>query len=219
MSAPWRIVAIGDVESLPGPGTLRWIPLRRTLGFTAVGLNAYTAAEVGQDVVEEHTEGALGHEEIYLVLAGRATFTLDGERHDVPAGSLVYLRDRDVRRHAVAAEPGTTVLAIGGRPGAHETSAWEYTFAAYGYLQEGDPDRGLAVLREGLADKGEDNARLLYDLACLESLTGRTDDALAHLGRALELDPAIAGHAARDPDLDPIRDDARFPAEARGAAE
>ena len=208
---PFEIVAIGDVESLPGPGTLRWIPLRRRLGFTAVGVNAYTASDVGQDVVEEHTEGTLGHEEIYVVLTGRATFRLDGEEHDVPAGSLVYLRDRDVRRHAVAAEADTTVLAIGGKPGAHEISAWEYTFAAYGYHQEGDTERGLAVLHEGLAEKGEDTPRLLYDLACFESLGGRTDDAIAHLTRALELDPGLREHAATDSDLDAIRADPRFP--------
>ena len=214
MSEPrFEIVEIAAVESLPGPGTLRWTPLRRRLGFTAVGINAYTASEIGQDVVEEHTEGTLGHEEIYLVLAGRATFELDGEKHDVPAGSLVYLRDRDVRRYAVAAEPGTTVLAIGGKPGAHEISAWEYTFAAYGHLKEGDPERGLEVLREGLAEKGEDHARLLYDLACLESVTGKTEEAIGHLTRAVELDESgkLVEHAASDSDLDAIRDDPRFP--------
>jgi hypothetical protein len=212
MSAPkFEIVEIAGVESLPGPGTLRWIPLRRRLGFTAVGLNAYTAADEGQDVVEEHTEGTLGHEEIYLVLAGRARFTLDGEEHEVPAGSLVYLRDRDVRRYAVAAEPGTTVLAIGGKPGNHDISAWEYSFAAYGYLKEGDPERGLEVVREGLAEKGEDTARLVYDLACLEAQSGKTDDALEHIARALELEPSMREHARSDTDLDPIRDDPRFP--------
>ena len=214
MSAPrFGIVEIAGVESLPGPGTLRWTPLRRRLGFTAVGINAYTASDAGQDVIEEHTEATLGHEEIYLVLAGRATFELDGEKHDVPAGSLVYLRDRDVKRYAVAAEPGTTVLALGGKPGTHDISAWEYTFAAYGYLKEGDPERGLEVLREGLAEKGEDNARLLYDLACLESLSGRTEEAIEHLLRAVELDDTgkLAGYAADDSDLDAIRDDPRFP--------
>jgi quercetin dioxygenase-like cupin family protein len=211
MSAPrFEVVELAGIESLPGPGTLRWTPLRRRLGFTAVGLNVYTATEAGQDVVEEHTEGTLGHEELYLVLAGRATFTLDGEQHDVPAGSLVSLPDRDVRRSAVAAEPGTTVLAIGGKPGAHEISAWEYTFMAYGLLKEGEPDQGLAVLHEGLAEQGE-HERLLYDLACLESLTGRTDDAIAHLTRAFELKPKLREHAAGDADLDPIRDDPRYP--------
>jgi hypothetical protein len=216
VSAPgFEIVELASVESLPGPGTLRRTPLRRRLGFTAVGLNAYTGSEAGQDVVEEHTEATLGHEEVYVVLTGRATFTLDGEEHDVPAGSLVYLRDSNVRRSAVAAEPGTTVLAIGGKPGSHEISTWEYSFAAYGYLKEGDPERGLEVLHEGLAEKGE-HERLLYDLACFESLAGKTDDAIAHLMRATELDPKFLAYAADDPDLDAIRDDPRFPKPTAG---
>ena len=45
-------------------------------------------------MVEEHTEERLGHEEVYVVVAGRATFVLDGEEIDAPAGSLVFLRDR-----------------------------------------------------------------------------------------------------------------------------
>ena len=208
----FEVAQLAELESLPGPGTLRWTPLRRRFGLSAVGLNAYTATEAGQDVVEEHTEQTLGHEEVYVVIAGRATFTLDGEDHDAPAGTLVVLRDPAVRRGAVAAEPGTTVLAIGGKPGSHETSAWEYSFAAYGYLKEGDHERGLAELRAGLADKGPDTPRFLYDLACFESLTGLTEDALGHLARAVELDETYRGYAADDSDLDAIRDDPRFPA-------
>ena len=115
MTEGFRVMAIEDVEPLfVVGGTLEWRPLRRTLGVQAFGINAYTAAEAGRDVVEEHTEEGLGHEEIYVVLSGRATFTMGGERVDVPAGSLVYVADPAVRRQAVAAEPNTTVLAIGG---------------------------------------------------------------------------------------------------------
>jgi uncharacterized Ntn-hydrolase superfamily protein len=56
------------------------------------------------------------------------------------------------------------------------------------------------------AHAGED-ALVLYNLACYESLAGRRDDALAHLRRALELDPALRTQAAADSDFDPIRDD------------
>lgn len=200
---------MGELESLAGPGTLRWTPLRRQLGITAFGVNAYTATEVGQDVVEEHTEERLGHEELYVVLAGRASFRLGEEELDAPAGSAVFIRDPSVRRHATAAEPGTTVLAIGGRPGSHEVSTWEYSFAAYGYLAAGEVDKGIAVLHEGLEAKGE-SARLLYDLACLESRSGRGDEALEHLARAVELDPKFGEHARDDPDLEAIRTDPRF---------
>jgi mannose-6-phosphate isomerase-like protein (cupin superfamily) len=212
--AGWEVARLDELESLPGPGTLRWTPVRRPFGITAFGVNAYTASEVGQDVVEEHTERTLGHEELYVVLTGRATFRLDEEEHDAPAGTVVFIRDPSVRRGAKAAEPGTTVLAVGGKPGSHEVSDWEYSFAAYGYLKEGDADRGLAVLHEGLEAKGE-SARLSYDLACFESLAGKHEEAIEHLLRAVELDPQYREYARDDEDLDAIRDDPRFPGSTR----
>jgi len=84
-----KTLRIDDVEGIPVFGTLVWKPIRRTLGVTAFGINAYTAANAGDEVVEEHTEEPLGHEEIYAVIRGRATFTVDGEEVDAPAGTLV----------------------------------------------------------------------------------------------------------------------------------
>ena len=84
----WEVARLAELESLPGPGTLRWTPVRRHFGITAYGINAYTAGEAGQDVVEEHTEERLGHEELYVVVSGSATFVLDGEEVAVPAGSV-----------------------------------------------------------------------------------------------------------------------------------
>ena len=75
----YEIGSLTGLESMKGPGTLRWTPVRKHFGITAFGVNAYTATEVGQDVVEEHTEERLGHEEMYVVLSGRATFVLDRE--------------------------------------------------------------------------------------------------------------------------------------------
>jgi tetratricopeptide (TPR) repeat protein len=208
--AGWSVARLEGLDSLQGPGTLRWTPVRRHFGVTAFGVNAYTATEAGQDVVEEHTERALGHEELYVVVAGRATFRLGDEELDAPAGTAVFIGDPAVRRGAVAAQPETTVLAIGGKPGRHEISRWEYSFAAYAYAGEGDHERGIAELHAGIAELGED-ARLLYDLACVESLGGRTDEALEHLGRALELDAELRRFAAEDADFDAIRTDPRFP--------
>ena len=82
----YEVASLAGLESLPGPGSLRWTPVRKHFGITAFGINAYTATEVGQDVVEEHDEARLGHEELYVVLAGRATFVLDGDEVDVPRG-------------------------------------------------------------------------------------------------------------------------------------
>ena len=199
----YEIASLTGLESVQAVGTLRWTPLRKHFGITAFGISAYTAAEVGQDVVEEHDEQALGHEELYVVVSGRATFVLDGEERDVPAGSVVFLSDPKVKRYARAEEPGTTVLAIGGKPGVHEVSAWEYFFAAYGVVDE-DPERAVAEIQAGLAEKPE-HAGLHFHLACIYARTGRLDEGGVALDRALELDPKIQKWADEDEDLEPLR--------------
>ena len=146
-------LSLDEVEGIPVFGTLVWKPVRKTLGVTAFGINAYTAANAGDEVVEEHTESQLGHEEIYAVVAGHAVFTVDGETVDAPTGTVVYLDDPAERRSAVAQEPGTTVLAIGGVPGRHEVSAWEYFFPALPHMRSGDYDTARRLLEEGLAEQ------------------------------------------------------------------
>jgi len=205
----WQSAHLSDLESLAGPGTLSWQPVRRAFGITGFGVNAYTAAEVGQDVVEEHTEESLGHEELYVVLAGRATFQLDGEELDAPTGTLVFLADPSVRRGAKAAEPGTTVLAIGGEPGRHDVSAWEWYFAAYAYSGDGEHEQAIAELQAGLEQR-PGHPRLLYHLACVEARAGRREPALEHLNLAVMSDPRLREHAAKDDDFESLRDDPRF---------
>ena len=199
----YEIASLNELESVKAHGTLRWTPLRKHFGITAFGISAYTATEAGQDVVEEHTEEQLGHEELYLVVSGRATFVLDGEETEVPAGSVVFLRDPKVKRYARAEEPGTTVLAVGGKPGSHEVSAWEYFFTAYGVVDE-DPGRAVAELQAGLAEK-PDHPALFYHLACIYARTGRLDEARTSLDRAIELDPKFQKWADEDEDLEPLR--------------
>ena len=199
----YEVASVAGLESLPGPGSLRWTPVRKHFGITAFGINAYTATEVGQDVVEEHDEERLGHEELYVVLAGRAMFVLDGDEVDVPAGSAVFLRDPKVRRYARAEEAGTTVLALGGKPGQHEISAWEYFFAAYAYAED-DLERALTEIDAGLAQK-PDHPALFYHRACLNAKAGRREEARAELDRALELDPTLRKWADDDEDLAQLR--------------
>ena len=200
----YEVASLTGVESIPGPGSLRWTPLRKHFGITAFGINAYTATEAGQDVVEEHNEERLGHEEIYIVLMGRATFVLDGEEREVSAGSAVFLRDPTIKRYARAEEPGTTVLAVGGKPGQHEISAWEYFFAAYPKADAGDYDGALAELDAGLAQK-PDHPPLLYHRACILAKAGRVDEARPWLDRALESDPELRRWAEEDDDLAAVR--------------
>ena len=55
-----RTLRLDELEGIPVFGTLVWKPVRKTLGVTAFGINAYTAANAGDDVVEDHTEEQLG---------------------------------------------------------------------------------------------------------------------------------------------------------------
>ena len=205
-----KAVRLDELEGIPVFGTLVWKPIRRPLGVTAFGINAYTAAAAGDEVVEDHTEEQLGHEEIYVVVTGHATFTVDGEEVDAPAGTLVYLDDVSQRRHAVAKIAGTTVLAIGGVPGKHETSAWEYFFPAVAATRDGDYDTARRLLEEGIAEK--DVPVMHYQLACLEALAGNRERALDELAGAAEAEERLRRAAQTDEDFASIRDDPRFPA-------
>lgn len=190
-------------------GEFDTIPIRVPLGIAAFGVNAYGSREAGGHVIEEHDElgaGAGGHEELYLVLSGRARFSVAGEELDAPAGTLVFVRDPATRRGATAVEPETTVLVVGGTVGkAFEPSPWESWLEALPSYRAKDFETAAAVLTRALADH-PDNPNVLYNLACCEALAGRRDDAFAHLARAAERDPRVRGWAAEDPDLDSIRD-------------
>jgi len=205
-----KILRLDEIEGIPVLGTLSWKPVRRPLGVTAFGINAYTAANAGDEVVEDHTEEQLGHEEIYFVHTGHAVFTVDGEEVDAPAGTLVYLDDVKQRRHATAKEPGTTVLAIGGVPGTHEPSAWEYFFPALPAMRAGDYDTARRILEENLEEK--DAPVLHYQLACVEALAGNRERALDELAVAVDANERYRTAAKTDEDFASIRDDPRFPA-------
>jgi tetratricopeptide (TPR) repeat protein len=212
---PFQTVRLDELDEIPVSDTLLWRPVRRTLGVEAFGVNAYTAANAGDEIVEEHDEtgsGAGHHEELYFVASGRVAFTVAGEEIDAPAGTFVFVRDPEARRHGVAREAPSTVLAIGGRRGEpFEVSPWEHYFAAIPYAKAGDWERAVQMTAEGL-ERHPDNPALLYNLACFEAQGGRRSEALEHLRRAFELDPAkMRAWAADDSDLDSIRDDPAFP--------
>jgi tetratricopeptide (TPR) repeat protein len=210
----WEAVGVDDLDAIPVAEGVLWRPVRRRLGIRAFGVNAYTSDAVGHHVVEDHDEsdgGTGGPEELYVVLRGRATFTLGDDTLDAPAGTLVFVRDPAVRRAAIAEEPGTMVLAVGGKPGrAHEISAWEWNFAAAPAFEAGRWDEAIELLEEGLRERPGD-PELLYNLACAESRAGRPLEALTHLGEAACLDPKFAGSARTDPNFDPIRREPGFP--------
>ena len=213
-----RVARIQEIEPIAVvDGQLQWHPLRRTLGIEAFGINAYTA-NAENLVVEEHDEtgaGAGHHEELYVVVTGRATFTVDGEEIDAPVGTCVFLDDPKERRAARAVEDGTTVLAIGGERGAaFKVSPWEFAFAGVPAWEAKRYDEAKALLLQGL-ELHPGNASLLYNLACVEALTGEKDPAFEHLAEAAK-NPRFRAFAETDSDFDSLRDDPRF-SEALGS--
>jgi quercetin dioxygenase-like cupin family protein len=208
----YEVAHVDDLEAIPISHGLVWRPVRKRFDVRAFGVNAYTSEETGAQVVEEHTESQLGHEEIYVVLRGTATFTLDGEDVELSAGTLVHIPDPEVRRVAISHDADTTVLALGGKPGEPYTvSAWEAMFAAMPATRRGDWNEAIRLHEEALAER-PDHPALLYNLACVEARAGRTVDALGHLGRAVELEPKWAAYARTDTDFASIRREPGFPA-------
>jgi tetratricopeptide (TPR) repeat protein len=203
----FQVTSLDELDRFAGE--FDTIPIRIPLGIQAFGVNAYGSGEAGGRVIEEHDElgaGAGRHEELYLVLGGGARFTLGDEEVDAPAGTMVFVRDPAVRRGAVATEPDTTVLVVGGTVGeAFSPSPWESWLEARPAYDAGDYDAAAAVLERALA-RHPGNANILYNLACCEALGGRADEARAHLLEAAEADPRAREWAARDPDLESVRD-------------
>jgi Tetratricopeptide repeat len=204
----WQTARIDEIPRMGGRRT--WIPVRKHFDVGAFGVNGWTADE-GEDVIGEHVEEGSGHQELYFVSAGHATFTLNGEEVDGPAGTLVFLDDPKTKRKAVAKEPGTTILAIGAKAGqAYEVGSWESTAEMWPLYEAGDYEAAAAILRTALEGDPDDTG-IHYNLACMEALMGNPDQAFEHLGHVAKA-PRLKETAANDSDLDSLRDDPRFAA-------
>ena len=206
----YAVARLEDIDEI-SDGRAPWRPVRHHFGIASFGVNAWTGREAGDRIINEHAEEG-EDEELYFVHSGRARFELDGERSDAPAGTFVLARP-GVKRTAFAEEPGTTILAVGARPGqVYTPNGWEL-WAPVGHLyEEGRYDEAADRARDLVAEHPQYSA-LLYNLACCESLAGRKADAIEHLRLALEKDgDAVRPYLAKDSDLDPLREEPEFQA-------
>jgi quercetin dioxygenase-like cupin family protein len=203
---------LDDLEAVPAAPGLEWLPLRDAIAFTGAAANVFRAEHAGTVVIEPHDEttaGAAGHDELYVVLAGRATARLGGQsppgaEHDAPVGTVVRV-PVGVRRELVAAEPGTAVLVVGGRPGAAgPPSAWTRWTRAYALHARGDTAGGIAELVAAHRDH-PGHPLIHYHLACLRTASGDLDAARRDLDAAHAGDPRTVAWAADDEDLAPLR--------------
>jgi len=201
----WTVARIDEIEPR---GT--WIPVREHLGIRAFGINAYLPRENGE-IINEHREADSGQEELYVVLDGTASFELDGEEVDAPAGTLVFARPASQRK----ASGDATVLVIGAAPGeAYQSIDWGDSWPLHNesmtaYREQRYVD-ALEAVRQGLA-ANPDHGGLNYNYACFAALAGDTGDAtFEHLRRAVELFPPFREQARADDDFASVRDDERF---------
>ncbi len=187
----------------------RFIPVREHLGIHSFGINAIKADADGL-LINEHDEAG-GQEEVYVVLDGNATFEVDGETFEAPAGTFISVRPESKRK----ATGNATVLALGGTPGeAYQGIDWgdawpiqNESMDAYGEQRYAD---ALAAVRRGL-EQQPDHPGLNYNYACFATLAGETgDETFEHLRRSVELFPPFRDQARSDEDLAAVRDDPRF---------
>jgi hypothetical protein len=126
--APYRVAHVSEIVTprKGEPGKAPWRAVRRHFDIGSFGIAAYTAEAAGDVLVGDHTEVDTQHEELFLLVSGRAAIRVADQAVDAPAGTFVHVPDPGVVRGATALEPGTTLLAVGGEPGkAFEVSSWE----------------------------------------------------------------------------------------------
>src|SRR5215208_5189367 len=216
MATATKTFQVGTLQELPGTETEGRVQInvRREFGIQAFGTSAYRSIDGGK-LISEHDEtgfriGQTHQEELYVVVAGQATFTVNGEHVEAPRGTVVFVGDPAAKRGAVAEEPGTIVLAIGGKPGEAFFALPEEFSVAFEAYSNKDYERSIEIYRELLESGFPNRAGIIYNIACNEALLGRTDDAFEHLREAIGADPSAVELARTDSDLDPIRADPRF---------
>jgi tetratricopeptide (TPR) repeat protein len=205
----YAVAHLDEIDELVD-GRCLYRPVRLHFGITSFGATTWTARDAGDLIIDEHDEGdPTADQELFLVLRGHAVFELAGDRVDAPAGTLVFAPPR-VKRRAFADEAGTTIMLIEGTPGeAYEPRGWELWSPLVPLYESGEYAEVADRLRVAV-EAHPQYPMLFYNLACCESLAGRTTDALDHLRRAIDMSEEFRGDAKHDSDLDPIRGQPAF---------
>ena len=116
-----------DFETIFGGGFRR---VRAGLGVSSFGL-AVMDFPPGFTQYPEHDHGPDGQEEVYTVLAGKATLTVGGGDHELDPGVFARVGPQEARKISTGDE-GARVLAIGASPG--------QIYEPPEFTEEGQPD-------------------------------------------------------------------------------
>lgn len=206
----YAIARLDEIDVLPDAG-YHYRPVRHQFGITSFGVTAWVGAAAGDPIINEYDEDSAPAEELFVVVSGRAVFELEGERLEAPPGTLVHTSP-GTRRTAVAAEPATTILVVDGTPGAaYDATGWEL-WAPLRPLYDKGEHAELRARLEDLIAANPQYPMLVYNLACSDSLSGRTADAIDHLRRAIDASEKFRATAREDSDFDSIREEPSFKA-------
>lgn len=202
------VTADGRAAAFTGKECLDWAGHRVGPGFAIQG-NILAGEAVVDEMARAYTEtvGTLVERLVAALEAGQAA---GGDKRGQQSAALIVERaggraesregidricDLRVEDHQ---EPIVELRRLTGI-----WADWDALRRAHAHAERGDADAAAELLRAATADK--DAPMLLYNLACYESLAGRSEDAVTHLGRAILLDGSYRALAAQDPDFDPIR--------------
>ena len=180
-----------------------WHPLRRALGITGFGAGLYTAPSAGDVLVGSHDElgeSSNRHEELYVVLSGRASFEVDASTLELGPEEFLLVAP-EASRGAKALTDRTSVLVIGGTPGAVTPAPYEHWYTA---LTATEPAEAAELAAAGLVDYPS-HGQLNYQLACFRALAGDLDTAAANLRQAVASDGRAWEWLSDDADLDALR--------------
>jgi Cupin domain len=208
--AKFTVARLDEIDETDD-GRLPFRPVRHHFGIQTFGIIAVTAHADGDRIINEHDESEPeSGEELYVVVSGHATFEVDGDTRDAPAGTFVHV-PAGVKRTAFGQEAGTTVLAIGAGPAGtpYQPSGWELFAPLFPLFEAGKYEEGADRAQALIADDPP-YATVYYNTACFEARAGRIDAALTHIRRAVELSPPLAELARTDEDLAALRDQAAF---------
>lgn len=202
------VTADGRAAAFTGADCLDWAGHRVGPGFAVQG-NILAGAAVVDELARayQETAGPLVERLVAALEAGQAA---GGDKRGQQSAAVVVERagahsesregiDRicelRVEDHP---EPIAELRRLVGIWG-----AWDAQRRGHALAERNEFAAAAAVLR-GALERAE-GSLLLYNLACYESRTGQADEAVAHLRRAIELDPSNRELAVEDADFDPIR--------------
>jgi tetratricopeptide (TPR) repeat protein len=209
---PYRVCSLPQEARAAGDDKT-FVRLGRALDIGAFGAGAAFQRKAGETVIPGHHEAGPGgdrHEELYVVVQGSATFTIEGEEVDAPQGTAIFVHDPAAWRSAVATAEDTLVLAVGGprgaayrvTPAASQEGFWE-AYREQNYAAALESTKRALELYPG-------NANLLYNVACMEALLGNDESALAALAESVAQWEPYKELAQKDDDFASLREEPRF---------